>query len=215
MAHRYAELTKMPQQPPSRLFAVVEIDDPEEIEAPASADTEFVLRELDAKDDFLPMIMILAVALPAREAVWWGCLAARDYLKAKPKFKDTCIKAAEAWVFDPKEETLEALEVVLAAASPKDKTSLCALAALHASGSLGTGEKVEFQVPVASVVLSVFGINMLAWGEAEDQEQHLQMLIERGLDIARGGNGHVETPKIEKKPAPVSDETQAEAEGAP
>lgn len=175
-------------------MAIADMELSDDIDVPASADTEYVLRTLDAQEEWDEMVMVLSVALPPREAVWWACAAARDYIKVHPKTPTNSVRAAEAWVFDPNEKTLAEIETVLATNSPNDKTGLCAAAALYASGSMGTGDMSNIAAPPSAVATSVFGMNMLAMGEAEDPETHLQWLIDRGLDIARGGNGKVSRP---------------------
>lgn len=194
MAKRYADLTKVPPDPVVRLLAVSGLELATEIEAPASAATERVLYALDDKAAWVDIIKLLSVALPAREAVWWACLAARDYIAAHPKTHNDCVKAAEAWVFEPGSKTRATVETALQNASPKDKTALCATAALYGGGTMGTGEMAKLAAPPSAVAGAVFGMNLLAMGDAEDPDEHLQLLIDRGLDIARGGNGRVERP---------------------
>ncbi|MEM9583094.1 MAG: hypothetical protein AAGA08_08260 [Pseudomonadota bacterium] len=202
MAHRYSDLTKIPADPLSRLMAIADLELSGEVDVPASADTEYVLRALDAAEKWDEVALVLAVALPNREAAWWSCLAARDYVKFKPKTPMNSIRAAEAWVFDPSDKTLADLETVIENNSPKDKSALCATAALYATGTMGSGEMAKIPAPPSAVALAVFGMNMLAMAEAEDPGTHMQWLIDRALDIARGGNGTIPCPK------PIIDEDQ-------
>lgn len=208
MGNRYADLTKIPTDPLSRLMAVADMELSAEVDVPASADTEYVLRTLDAVQEWDDMIMVLAVALPAREAVWWSCLAAHDFVKAHPKTPRDSIRVAEAWVMEPCERTMKDIEVVLQNNSPTDKTSLCATAALYANGTMGSGDMAEIPAPPSAVAATVFGMNMLAMSEAEDPETYLQWLIDRGLDIARGGNGKVRCP--EPRPIEYDDDDEDE-----
>ena len=195
MGNRYSDLTKIPADPLSRLMAMADLELSGDVDVPASADTEYVLRALDAAEKWDEVALVLAVALPQREAAWWSCLAARDYVKFKPKTPMNSIRAAEAWVFDQSDKTLQDLEAVIEANSPKDKTSLCATAALYSTGTMGSGEMAKIAAPPSAVALSVFGMNMLAMSEADDPNTHMQWVIDRALDIARGGNGTIPCPK--------------------
>ncbi|MEO1279625.1 MAG: hypothetical protein AAFV77_11775, partial [Planctomycetota bacterium] len=46
---------------------------------------------------WIDMVRLISVCLPAREVVWWACLAGRDLVG--PDGDSLCLKSAEAWVF--------------------------------------------------------------------------------------------------------------------
>jgi len=71
-----------------------------------------------------------------------------------------------------------------------DDTALLATAALYATGNLGPGDDVK-DVPAPPSALSgcVFGMNMLTLETVEDANVQLQVILDRALEIARGGNG--------------------------
>ncbi|MBC7740321.1 MAG: hypothetical protein H7245_24645, partial [Candidatus Saccharibacteria bacterium] len=103
MNERFLNLTKIPKQPAARMLAMANAELETELSAPASASVETVLQELYEKGALIDMLRLLSVALPARERVWWACLAARDTLKSGAKLPPP-LAAAEAWVFKPTEE---------------------------------------------------------------------------------------------------------------
>ena len=49
---------------------------------------------------------------------------------------------------------------------------------------------------------------MTTLGNVEDPLAHLQWLIERGLDISRGGNGKIEPPDFVFEPDPIEDDDE-------
>jgi hypothetical protein len=53
-------------------------------------------------------------------------------------------------------------------------------------------------------------MNMTTLGVVEDPMAHLQWLIDRAVDIARGGNGQVEAPQYEFVPDPIEDDDEEE-----
>ena len=184
---RFADLKKFPAEPTARLLAAKSTKLATPLMAPASARIETTLTELAEKEAWVDILRLIAVALPPREAVWWACLAARDTL---PEGQETpCLKAAEAWVFKPNDETREAVQKALDAVDTDDDTAMAATAALYAPGSLGLGDMAEHAAPPSAVGACVFGMNVTAMGAVTAPLDHLQLLIDRGLDIARGGNG--------------------------
>ena len=159
-----------------------------ELDAPASASIAEVLAELETKEAVPDMFLLLAHALPVREAVWWACLSARDTVPegAKPPAP---LAAAEAWVFKPGEETRYAARQALDAAGDDD-TALCAMAACCADGTLGPGEFEDYDAPPGVVALSAFSMALISmYHDDERAEQQGAILLNRALDIARGGNG--------------------------
>jgi hypothetical protein len=188
MADRFQGLKKLPDQPVNDILARhrARLKLPDGIDG--SAPPARVLAALDAAGRKLELLRLLAHVLPRREATWWACLAGRDIAPADAPWPT--LTAAEAWVFKPGEATRDALARVLQATDPDDDTTCVALAALHA---LPDGALEEASMPgltPAMVEMQVMK-SLLAVSEPEAQATRQAVLIERGLDIARGGNGRV------------------------
>ena len=196
MNERFSGLTKLPKQPAARLLAQANAELDTELTAPASASVEVVLAELEQKGALIDMIRLLSVALPARERIWWSCLAARDILAVGVKVPPP-LAAAEAWVFKPTEENRAVAHHSLQHASMKDDTKHCAMAVQFHDGTLGPGDLAQHAAPPGGSEVSAFAMNVVAIGKSgKTLEVAAGLLIDRALDIARGGNGRVE-------PAPV------------
>ena len=162
------------------------------LDAPASASVEAVLAELDAKGALIDMLRLLSVALPPRERIWWACLAARDTL-AEGAPPPPPLKAAEAWVFKPNDENRKAAIASLELASGEDETVHCATAVQFADGTLGVGDLAEHQGPPGACETLAFAMNVVALGtRADDFEAFGAHLVDRALDVARGGSGRIE-----------------------
>ncbi len=74
---------------------------------------EEFLKRLDAQQLFADAIRFTAYALPAREAVWWGCLSAWSIYRPKPPAKiAAALDAVVAWIQQPGEETRRAAGAV-------------------------------------------------------------------------------------------------------
>lgn len=192
MDDRFKNLKKLPADPAARLLAQANVKLETKLAAPASASVAVVLAELDAKGAVLDMLQLMAVALPGREATWWACLAARDIVGADAKTVPPALAAAEAWVFKPSEENRAKARTALDAAEIGDDTAFCAMAAIYSAGTLGPGELSDFPAPPGGVAAAVLAMNMMSTkANARQAQAHMRMLLERGLDIARGGNGRV------------------------
>ncbi|MBO9413471.1 MULTISPECIES: hypothetical protein [unclassified Ruegeria] len=194
MSERFANLTKTPQMPAARMLADANARLGTKLDAPASAPLEVVLAELEEKGAPIDMLRLLGVALPPRERVWWSCLAARDYIGEAPDHNTPSLAASEAWVFRPTPENREKAEQTIDLAEPDDETINCAMCALYADGTLGTGDLAGMPAPLGAAEALAFAMNVTAMGYHEgDFDAYVQLLIDRGLDIARGGNGKLET----------------------
>jgi uncharacterized protein DUF6931 len=197
MSERFKDLKKIPDAPASRILAMAQIKLGTEIAAPASASVQQVLEELETLDAPVDILLLLAFALPPRESVWWACLAARDLVGPGKEAATPSLKAAEAWVFSPTPENRENARVAMETAFNDDDTSLCAVAAFYAEGNMGEGDMAGLEAPPAALGAAVFGMNMEALGAADDFFAHMERVTDRGLDIARGGNGTRDAPAAE------------------
>lgn len=195
MSEQFAELRKIPDEPVSRMLARVNATLSVAVDAPASAKTDVVLAKLAEKEAWVDIVRLLAIALPPREAIWWGCLAARDIVGEDAKDVPQCLGTSEAWVFKPNEANREAARASLDNVYVDDDTNLLATAVLYAPGNMGPGDMAKYPAPAGAVSSCVFGMNMVSLGEAEDFNGHMQLLIARAVDIARGGNGRVPPPE--------------------
>lgn len=198
MDDRFANLVKIPAQPAARLLAAenAELDTP--VAAPASAPVEVVMRELAQKEAWVDMVRLLSVALPVRERIWWACLAARDMLEPGARVPPP-LAAAEAWVFKPTEENRAMAHHAAQAAAMKDDTKFCAMAVQFADGTLGPGDLSKHAAPPGGVSVSAFAMNITSLAHSGlDFEEAIGFVIDRGLDIARGGSGQLKKPMMER-----------------
>jgi hypothetical protein len=192
MTERLDNLQKIPQEPAARLLALANARLGLKLESPASAMVPEVLEELDRKGAVVDMLRMLAVALPPRERVWWACLAARDLVAAGAVESPALVEATEAWVYDPSDEKLAEVHRLIEGADPEDETVLCATSALYAGGKLGPGDLSGLDAPVGASETYALVMNARSLTQFPDRaEAQGRLLIERALDIARGGQGAV------------------------
>ena len=85
---------------------------------------------------------------------------------------------------------------------PAEDTVHCASAALYFNGTLGPDDMAEHPAPPGGAELSAFAMNVVALGKLSDRfDSHMQVLIDRALEIARGGSGRSAgaAPETEEK----------------
>lgn len=198
MSERFKDLNKIPKVPAAKMLARANTLLKTPLESPASAMPEVVLEELDSKGAKIDMLRLLAILLPPRERVWWACLAARDYIGPKSDKDPPSLATSEAWVFDPNDENKEAARATIDNAYVDDDTVNCAISVMYSDGTLGPGDLAQYPAPAGAAEVAAFAMNVVALGELSDRfEEHVQLLIDRALDIARGGSGRLDTATAE------------------
>lgn len=190
----YQGLVKLIALPAAELIARDDIELETEIHIPADTTLPNLLARLDGEMADVDRLRLLAHALPPREGAWWACMAARDILSERlardPRDVPPCLASTEAWVFQPSEEARAAAAAAMETAHPTDDTQLCALVATFSDGRLGPGERQQFPAPPQAAPLAVFALQMKSMCHVpENAIARCAVLVERGLDIARGGDG--------------------------
>jgi len=185
---------------------------------PANATVTDVLKFLDEQPDkieaVLDMLRLLASSLPPRERSWWACLAARDMLGSDPETIPETLQAAEAWVRKPSDLTRTTVRDKLEVAEPDDETTLASVTAVFCDGKLGAGDLAQYDAPAGASQAAAFGMNVSALVVAEDGFlDAAHHLVDRALDLARGGNGKA-TPLLDFKQTPSPDDEREEEETA-
>lgn len=200
MKSRFEKLVKVPETPVAKLLSLANMRLDTTLSSPVAALPEVVLQELDAKGAILDILRVLALALPARERVWWACLAARDLVGPKSDDDPKPLVMAEDWVFKPTEENRERARASLDDAYIDDDTVNCAMCVVYSDGTLGPADLAKFPAPAGACETFAFAMNVVALNKNSDRlEAYGRMLVDRAIDIARGGNGRVEMAEPEKE----------------
>ncbi len=213
MSERFSDLKKVPKEPAMRILALANMKLNTRLGTPANAPVPDVLAFLDEQPDkieaVLDMLRLLASSLPPRERSWWACLAARDMLGLDPEVIPETLQAAEAWVRKPSDETRTIVREKLEVAEPDDPTSLASVTAVFCDGKLGAGDLAQYDAPVGASQGAAFGMNVTALAVAEDGFlEGAQHLIDRALDLARGGNGKATHLSAFRPTPPPEDEDE-------
>lgn len=161
--------------------------------SPVAALPEEVLKELEDKGAVIDILRIMALVLPPRERVWWACLAARDIIGPMDEGKEPePLLASEAWVFKPSEENRERARVSLDDAYIDDDTVNCAYSVIYCDGTLGPKDLAQYPAPAGAAETFAFVMNAVALDKNHARlDTYSQLLIDRAIDIGRGGNGRI------------------------
>src|SRR6266481_361983 len=132
-----AELPKITATRAREICRAFELSEPgQRLLDDAITPLQFVSRLIEI-ECFADAVSFLAHALPKREAVWWGCLCARDALAAQVSpAAMTALTAAEAWVYKPTEETRHAAGAAAGAADTGSPCTWPAFAAFWAGDDI-------------------------------------------------------------------------------
>lgn len=95
------------------------------------------LETLIANQCYQDAARLMAYAMPKREAIWWGCLCARQAYGDKPPDKSAAaLRLAEAWVAQPTDENRRIAFKAAEAAEFNNPAGLIGMAVYFSSGSL-------------------------------------------------------------------------------
>jgi hypothetical protein len=138
---------------------------------------------------FSDAVRFLAFALPPREAVWWACVTARG---GEPASTDAdCLERVTAWVYEPDEAKRRACMEAAERLKFEGAAAYAALSAFWSGGSMAPQGMPEAP-PDPSLCAIGVGASVLlavAAGEPRSAGKRFEQAIERGIDIANGGNG--------------------------
>ncbi len=202
MGERFKDMVKLPKEPVAKLLSLTNTRLETPIQAPVAALPEEVLAELDSKGAMIDLLRLLGIVLPPRERVWWACLAARDYVGPKSDKDPKSLSVSEDWVFKPTDENRIRARDAMDEAYIDDDTVHIATAVLYADGTLGPADLADFPAPAGAAEASAFAMNVVALSKNADKfHEYGQMLIDRAIDIARGGNGQLDKDGDEEEEA--------------
>jgi hypothetical protein len=143
-------------------------------------------------------VPFLAYALPAREAVWWGCLCWRHLAGSRPPAEAAACKAAAKWVLEPTEENRRAAEAAANAAGLATPAGSLALAAFWSGGSItppnlpAVAPKPHMTPRAIAAALRLASVQ----GDPAKIPETLRAFVELGLGVAEG---KVVWPEIKQK----------------
>ncbi len=196
----FAGLTKLENRSAGEVVRLGKVKFPFRPETKQDEPVAKLIEELVAQNLLMDAMKILALALPPREGVWWGCLAARDTTMKDGK-KTKALDAAEAWVFKPCQETKKAAEKF--ALEPGDADVVMAEAVFNVP--LPDDEEPPVSPPhlVGLLIFSAQVDSFFSHKLPEDINRQGQLLLARGLDVAKGGNGQIGEDDASNENVPI------------
>jgi hypothetical protein len=137
-------------------------------------------------------IKCVALVLPAREAVWWACLAVKQALEKPSDDEQKAIAAAEAWAISPSEQTLQAARDAAELIGNSNTAAWPALA-VGWSGDMvmDEGQDPIAAPPTLSAHAAACAVTLAAAVDPELSDSRSLHFIKQGLDLANGGKGTI------------------------
>lgn len=176
----------------AKIIDVEEIE-PESLELlqPEMRPEEYI-ESLASAGQFSDAITVLVRALPAREAVWWGCVCASEMeLVRKNKGETLALKAAEKWAYKPTDENrLNAFAQAQQSDAPSAGTLSC-MAVVFSAGKLelSDDQSVDFDTSKFTGIASAVVLISASEKKGDEYSGALQRFLRKGKDIACGGSG--------------------------
>lgn len=144
---------------------------------------------LVANKQYLAGIDFMAHALPAREAVWWGCLCLQHTSggNLSPADKAAC-KAAVQWVMQPTEENRMAARAPAEEAGIVTPSGQLAMAAHQTGGNIAPPNAPPMAPGPFAPAKAVSGAIKMATSKADPVKivETQRLFLELGIGIAEG-----------------------------
>jgi hypothetical protein len=138
---------------------------------------------------FSDAVRFIAFALPPRERIWWACVTTRGN-PLSPADAD-CLERAIAWTYEPDEAKRRACMAAAEGMNFEGAAAYAALSVFWSGGSMAPEGMPEVPPDPSLSAIGVGASVLLAVtaGEPRQAERRFEEAIERGMDIANGGNG--------------------------
>ncbi len=143
------------------------------------------IHKLSAAACFHDAVLLLAHALPKREAVWWACQCARSTLpKEASQRQRAAIDLAESWAMKPdNDKRLKALAEGEAIGSSA-AAGMVALATGWSAGNISADQTIEVPPPPhLSAVAVAAAVTLAASADPDKMDAHYQRFIQDGTKI--------------------------------
>lgn len=187
-----AGLPKIKIQKAAVICQFLELEKESSLHYQDDPDSTLYLTRLIEHERYMDAIRFLALALPKREAVWWGCLCARNNCDPKAVKDIQALNAAEEWVYKPSEEARQKCGLLAESTQYKTAAGWAAMAAFWSGGSM-TPPNTPVVPPADELTgKAVGGAVLLAAAYVDDVKninERYKRYIMQGIDIAKGGKG--------------------------
>lgn len=141
---------------------------------------------------FADSIVFLAHGLPKREAIWWACLCAKGVTNKESSADDhASLNMAEKWVYEPDEKKRRMCGTLAEKGEYKSAQNWAAAAVFWSGGSITSENDPAMEPAPFLYAHAVSGaiLNAVGASGADDIDAQFQEFIDKGLNIADGGNG--------------------------
>lgn len=171
------------------------------------------VQHLVADENVMTALIFTALALPKRDAVWWGCLALRGMGGSDPLTAEG-LRLAEAWCRHPEEEERRAAGEFAQENYFEGTGPWIAFAAFTTSGSMAPAG-LQAVPPSAEVCGKAVAMSIMLATEDEDaltMNENQQCAIASAADFAENGDGtRPWVERLQRKAAAYESENQQQS----
>jgi len=155
---------------------------------------EAYILALSGAKRWMDAAQVMAHVLPRREAVWWACMCAQTMdLMSREKGEQLALSTAEKWVFQPTEAHRDEAFRVAQESTTNGNGTLCALAvAMGAETPPAPENAVRLDGSAFPGIIFAIVVTAASEGDGSRLNERLQESLQRGQEIACGGNGKLE-----------------------
>lgn len=143
------------------------------------------IRELAAQGHYHDAVLLLAHALPKREAIWWGCKSIRTTLAQEtPDEEQKAIDLAEDWAMKPGDDKRKQVAAMGEAIGSSKASGLLAMATGWSAGSLVSEQNLEVPPPPHLSAVGVAGaVSLAAAAQPANMKASYEGFLKEGLTI--------------------------------
>ncbi len=188
-----ATTTKL-ARPLAPLLPHLLLDKPTKVLLQGIEDAATALDRLEAAGKWAEAIRLVAQALPAREAVWWGCMCVRAVPDPESEPTDlAALDAAERWVRKPDDTHRRAAMDIAQQGGMRTPESWVASAVFWSGGSIAPPNAAPVSAPEHVSGISIAGaVQTVGYRRHPDRAAaRFARFLAAARDIATGGAGRV------------------------
>lgn len=143
-------------------------------------------------------VRFLAFALPTREAIWWACVTVRRSADELVGEQKACLDCAVGWVYEPTDAKRRICMDAAERAQYEGAAAYAALAAFWSGGSLAPEDMPEVlpDPNLAAIGVGASVLLAITTGDPQAFQMRFEQAMQRGIDIANGGNGNLEMDQL-------------------
>lgn len=149
-----------------------------------------IIHTLVTSEQYAAAIKLLALGLPAREAVWWSYLSVAQLYKEESNHLITnALDIIKSWVYQPNQQTRRYAKVLADQLTLQIPLGWVATAVFWSGGSISPADSFEVEPEPMMCGHAVSNAILMTATSLKNTKDYFLYFIKQGIHIAMGGNG--------------------------